>query len=90
MERRLCGVRARLRLHRLAGAAGAGGARRRAARCCRRRGAAADAAPTPGEYALWLALSALGSVLLLAATSHITQNIASVPFLWVLPLTLYC
>jgi hypothetical protein len=49
----------------------------------------ADAAPTPGEYALWLALSALGSVLLLAATSHITQNIASVPFLWVLPLTLY-
>jgi len=48
-----------------------------------------DAAPTLGDYALWLALAALGSVLLLAATSHITQNIASVPFLWVLPLTLY-
>jgi predicted membrane-bound spermidine synthase len=46
-------------------------------------------APGAGDYALWLALSALGSVLLLAATSHITQNIASVPFLWVLPLTLY-
>jgi len=48
-----------------------------------------DAAPGLGDYALWLALSALGSVLLLATTSHITQNIASVPFLWVLPLTLY-
>ena len=38
---------------------------------------------------MWLALAALGSILLLAATSHITQNVASVPFLWVLPLTLY-
>jgi hypothetical protein len=51
--------------------------------------AAADSPPAAGDYLLWLALSALGSVLLLAATSHITQNIASVPFLWVLPLTLY-
>ena len=49
------------------------------------------AAPPPraGEYLSWLALSTLGSVMLLAATSHITQNIASVPFLWVVPLTLY-
>jgi len=46
-------------------------------------------APSAADYAFWLALSALGSVLLLAATSHITQNIASVPFLWVLPLSLY-
>lgn len=46
-------------------------------------------APGAGDCLLWLALSALGSVMLLAATSHITQNIASVPFLWVLPLTLY-
>ncbi|MEP6608479.1 MAG: fused MFS/spermidine synthase [Burkholderiaceae bacterium] len=47
--------------------------------------------PTPrfADYALWLAFAALGSVLLLASTSHITQNIASVPFLWVLPLSLY-
>ena len=45
--------------------------------------------PRFGDYALWLAFSALGSVLLLATTSHITQNIASVPFLWVLPLSLY-
>ncbi len=46
-------------------------------------------APRLGDYALWLAFAALGSVLLLATTSHITQNIASVPFLWVLPLSLY-
>ena len=46
-------------------------------------------APAATDYALWLTLAALGSVMLLAATSHITQNIASVPFLWVVPLTLY-
>jgi len=45
--------------------------------------------PGVGDYLLWLAFAALGSVLLLASTSHITQNITSVPFLWVLPLTLY-
>ena len=38
---------------------------------------------------LWLGLSAMGSVMLLAVTNHITQNIASVPFLWVVPLALY-
>jgi spermidine synthase len=38
---------------------------------------------------LWLSLSVMGSVMLLAVTNHITQNISSVPFLWVLPLALY-
>jgi hypothetical protein len=37
----------------------------------------------------WLALSAMGSVMLLAVTNHITQNVSSVPFLWVVPLALY-
>jgi SAM-dependent methyltransferase len=37
----------------------------------------------------WLALAAMGSVMLLAVTNHVTQNISSVPFLWVLPLALY-
>jgi len=46
-------------------------------------------APRFSDYLLWLSFAALGSVLLLATTSHITQNIASVPFLWVLPLSLY-
>jgi len=38
---------------------------------------------------LWLALSASSSALLLAITNHITQNIAAVPFLWIIPLSLY-
>jgi hypothetical protein len=48
-------------------------------------------APAPGafDYVSWLALSAMGSWLLLAITNHITQNIASIPFLWLAPLTLY-
>jgi SAM-dependent methyltransferase len=41
------------------------------------------------QVILWLALSATGSVLLLAVTNHLTQNVASVPMLWLAPLTLY-
>ncbi len=41
------------------------------------------------RYAWWLALSATGSVLLLAVTNHLTQNVASVPLLWLVPLTIY-
>ena len=48
-----------------------------------------EVAPRAGEYLLWLALSALGSLMLLAVTSHITQNVASVPFVWIVPLVLY-
>jgi len=51
--------------------------------------ATATAAPGWRAQAAWLGLSALGSVLLLAITTHITQNVASIPFLWVLPLALY-
>lgn len=50
---------------------------------------AADALPSWSVRLTWLALPALGSWLLLAITHHITQNIASVPFLWLLPLTIY-
>ncbi len=38
---------------------------------------------------LWLGFSASGSILLLAATNFITQDVAVVPFLWILPLSLY-
>ena len=41
------------------------------------------------DYVRWLALSAAGSVMLLAVTNHLTQNVASVPLLWLVPLTLY-
>jgi hypothetical protein len=44
---------------------------------------------SPKKQMQWLALSAMGSVMLLAVTNHLTQNISSVPFLWVLPLALY-
>ncbi len=49
----------------------------------------AAGAPTLRQHALWIALSAMGSWLLLAITNHITQNIAVIPFLWIVPLTLY-
>lgn len=38
---------------------------------------------------LWLMLSACGSVVLLAVTNQLCQNVAAVPFLWVMPLGLY-
>ncbi len=47
------------------------------------------AAPQGSEYAVWIALPACASVLLLAITSHLSQNVAPMPFLWVLPLALY-
>ena len=46
-------------------------------------------APGLGLKALWAALAACASLLLLAFTSHMTLNIAAIPFLWVLPLALY-
>ncbi|MGA2215751.1 MAG: fused MFS/spermidine synthase [Bryobacteraceae bacterium] len=38
---------------------------------------------------LWIALSACASALLLAITNHLSQNVAPIPFLWVLPLAAY-
>ena len=52
-------------------------------------GPAAEARPTLTTQLHWLALAAMGSVMLLAVTNHVTQNVASVPFLWVMPLSLY-
>ncbi len=49
----------------------------------------AASAPALRERALWLALAACGSALLLGCTNHLTQNVAAIPFLWVLPLSLY-
>src|SRR6185295_4999552 len=46
-------------------------------------------APGLGLKTLWAALAACASLLLLAFTSHMTLNIAAIPFLWVLPLALY-
>ncbi|HJT51797.1 MAG TPA: hypothetical protein VJ734_07630, partial [Nitrosospira sp.] len=45
--------------------------------------------PVMRDYLLWLSLSGIGSWLLLSITNHITQNIAAIPFLWLLPLVIY-
>ncbi|HEY4998458.1 MAG TPA: fused MFS/spermidine synthase, partial [Usitatibacter sp.] len=45
--------------------------------------------PRARQVALWLALSAMGSVTLLAVSNHLTQNISSIPLLWVIPLAVY-
>jgi hypothetical protein len=45
--------------------------------------------PTIGAHALWIGLAACASTLLISVTSQITQEVAVIPFLWVLPLTLY-
>jgi hypothetical protein len=38
---------------------------------------------------LWVALAACPSMLLLSLTSHMTMDLAPMPFLWILPLTIY-
>lgn len=50
---------------------------------------APEARPSPGERTLWLLMAACGSLLLSAVTSHLSQNIAAIPLLWILPLTIY-
>jgi hypothetical protein len=48
-----------------------------------------ETAITPLSAALTVCLSACGVVVLLAVTNEITQNVAPVPFLWILPLACY-
>src|SRR5487761_2265834 len=45
--------------------------------------------PKPSELALWVSLAAVASVLLVSITTHMSQNVAPIPLLWVLPLALY-
>ena len=72
---------------------------------CALRAARVNATPTAGtprtketaawaegdvlERVMWLGLSATGSILLMATSNQLTRNVAAVPFLWVLPLSLY-
>lgn len=57
----------------------------------------ADAVPEQGTAAAvtmkdrmaWIGLSLVPSALLVAATAHVTNDVAAVPLLWVLPLALY-
>src|SRR5262249_2282896 len=56
---------------------------------------ARDSAEPPSERpalarpAMWITLSFLASMLLLATTNYICQEVAVIPFLWVLPLSVY-
>lgn len=54
-------------------------------------GTGAESAPRAkwADKGFWLVLPALASVLLLATTNKLCQEVAVVPFLWVLPLALY-
>ncbi len=53
--------------------------------------AAAQVGPAPSwrDRAIWVALAAIPSSLMLGVTAYITTDVASAPFLWVLPLALY-
>ena len=51
--------------------------------------APAAASPGFGQFFFWFALAAVPSVMLLATTNQVCTDIAVVPFLWVLPLSLY-
>jgi hypothetical protein len=48
-----------------------------------------DRAPRAIRRTLWIALGAAASALLLSVTNFLTSNVASIPFLWVIPLALY-
>ena len=50
---------------------------------------AEDPPPTWRRRAAWLLLPGLASLMLLATTNHVCQDIAVVPLLWVVPLALY-
>jgi hypothetical protein len=45
--------------------------------------------PTRSTRVLWVAFATIASVMLLATTNQLCQQVAPVPFLWVLPLSLY-
>src|SRR3990172_4364204 len=45
--------------------------------------------PSFALMSLWIALSATASLFLLSVTNQISQEVAVIPFLWVLPLALY-
>ncbi|HKC13598.1 MAG TPA: ferrichrome ABC transporter permease, partial [Vicinamibacteria bacterium] len=48
-----------------------------------------ETAPAVSRRILWFFLAAVASIMLLAVTNQICQEVAVIPFLWVLPLILY-
>jgi hypothetical protein len=54
-----------------------------------RKSRAGIAKPNFGIQLLWIALAACGSALMMAVTNYLSQNVAPIPLLWILPLGLY-
>ena len=50
---------------------------------------APEAAPRLVQQLIWVALAACPSMLMVADTSFMTENIAPIPLMWVMPLALY-
>ena len=46
-------------------------------------------APSWADRATWFGLAMVASVMLLATTNQVCMDVATIPFLWILPLTLY-
>jgi hypothetical protein len=53
------------------------------------KGSTVEARPSLAVRSLWIALSATASLFLISVTNQITQEVAVIPFLWVLPLAIY-
>lgn len=43
----------------------------------------------PGDAAFWICLPAIASVLLVSTTTRLSQDVAAIPLLWILPLAAY-
>jgi len=52
-------------------------------------GVAIETEAEPQSGIPWLVLAAAGSMMLVSTTNQLTQNVAAVPFLWILPLGVY-
>lgn len=73
----------------LVAAAGLRASGGRAVRASRASGASGAEPVTAGRRLRWIALALVPSSLMLGVTQHIATDVASVPLLWVVPLSLY-
>lgn len=53
------------------------------------KSAATTSKPSRYDRWIWLSLPALASLMLLCVTNHLCQDVAVIPFLWIVPLALY-
>jgi hypothetical protein len=48
-----------------------------------------EAPPSVWRWSAWIGLPALASIMFLAVTNEVCQNLATIPLLWIIPLSLY-